>query len=361
MAIPIIMGQNIGTCVTAILSSFGVSKNAKKVAAVHIYFNIIGTAICLTLIYVSNLFFDFAFMNRTISPVGIAMIHSIFNIVTTALLFPFTAVLEKLANCTIKDTMQEKENIFLDERLLATPSVAISECMENTTKMAILVKNTLKISLNLLKDFNKSDIDTIEENELSIDKYEDNLGTFLVKLNSKELSDSDSQEISKILHVIGDYERIGDHSLSIARVADELNTKEIKFSEEAMREINILAQAVDEIVDITELSFYTNDVQLAQKVEPLEQVIDIIKEKLRDRHIDRLKKGTCTIEQGFIFNDLLTDFERISDHCSNIAVCIIQVNGTSFETHEYLNNLKKFETNEYIEIFNKYKNKFSLN
>lgn len=360
MAIPIIMGQNIGTCVTALISSIGVNRNAKKVAVVHIYFNLIGTAICLTVFYLLHGLIGFVFVDKSISPVGIAAIHSIFNIITTVILLPFTKLLEKLAHGTIKDKDSVQTLTFLDERLLATPSVAIAECKDNTIKMAELVKTTLSLAVGILYNFSPEKIKVIEENESLTDQYEDNLGTYLIKLTSKELSDADSKEISKVLHVIGDFERIGDHSFNIAKVAKELSEKNIVFSEEARQEIAILTEAVKEIMEITEQAFMHNNLKLAKRVEPLEQVIDVLKEDLKNRHIDRLKRGVCTIEQGFIFTDLLTNYERISDHCSNVAVCIIQISDTSFDTHEYLQDVKTMEKGPFLEIFKEYEEKYRM-
>lgn len=360
VAIPIIMGQNIGTCVTAILSSIGVNKNAKRVAGVHIYFNILGTLICLTLFYTANSIVHFHFIEEAISPIAIAAVHSIFNIATTVILLPFTKQLEKLAKLTIKDKNHEVGYTFLDERLLATPSVAIAECKEMTIKMTELVKDTLMKGIEVIECYDYKTVMKIEEQEKMTDQFEDNLGTYLVKLSNRELSDKDSKEVSKILHVIGDFERIGDHALYVSRVATELNEKELHFSQQAKIEVAVLASAIKEIIKITVTAFKTNDIELAKKVEPLEQVIDLLKTQVKNRHIKRLKEGQCTIELGFIFNDLVTNYERISDHCSNVAVCIIQINESNFDTHGYLQQIKSGSTEEFNQNYHYFKEKYHL-
>lgn len=360
IAIPIIMGQNIGTCVTAIISSIGVNKNAKRVAGIHIYFNLIGTLICLTLFYLTDMIFHLKFAEEAISPVSIAAVHSIFNITTTVILLPFSNQLEKLAKLTIKDKNHKIGYTFLDERLLATPSVAIAECKEMTIKMAALVKDTLMKSIGVIAKYDSKTVEKIEEQENLTDGYEDNLGTYLVKLSNRELSDDDSKEVSKILHVIGEFERIGDHALNISRVAAELSEKDIRFSEDAEREVRMMGEAIEEIIGLAVTAFESNDIELAKKVEPLEQVIDLLKIEVKNNHIKRLKEGVCTIEQGFIFNDLITNYERISDHCSNVAVCVIQINESSFDVHGYLQYIKSGNTEEFNQNFNFFKEKYHI-
>ena len=360
MAMPIIMGQNIGTCVTAILSSIGVNKNAKRVAAVHIYFNLIGTVVCLMSFYTLNAILHFDFVEGAITPVGVAAVHSIFNIVTTLILFPFSKQLERLARKTIKTQDEDKGKAFLDERLLATPSVAIAACKELAIEMSDVVRQIIMDAIQIVEVYSEQQAQSIKENENLIDQYEDRLGTYLVKLGSKELSEADGKEVSKILHIIGDFERIGDHALNICQVAQELHDKKLSFSDEAKAEITTLTKAITEIISISIEAFVNNDIKLAKKVEPLEEVIDVLNYDLKDRHIKRLKKGTCTIEQGFIFTDLLTNYERVSDHCSNIAVCIIEVNESSFETHEYILNLKTAGKEEFNREYEIYKKKYDL-
>lgn len=360
MAIPIIMGQNIGTCVTAIISSIGVNKNAKRVAGIHIYFNLIGTIICLSIFYLVNAFLHFTFINEAISPVSIAAVHSIFNIITTLILLPFSKQLENLARYTIKDKNSDEKYTFLDERLLATPSVAIAECKESTIKMSLIVEDNLSKSIDAFVNYDYKVIDQIIEQENLIDSYEDHLGTYLVKLSSRELSDEGSKEISKILHMIGDFERIGDHAINLSRVATEIHEKNIVFSKQAQEELEIMTAAIKEIISLTVEAVVHNKIDLAKSVEPLEQVIDFLEAELKNRHIKRLKEGLCTIEQGFIFSDLLTNYERISDHCSNIAVCMIQVNESSFDTHQYLKGIKSEETGEFSKAFDKFMSKYQI-
>ena len=360
MAIPIIMGQNIGTCVTAIISSIGVNKNAKRVAGIHIYFNLIGTLICLSIFYLVNAFVHFTFINEAISPVSIAAVHSIFNIITTLILLPFSKQLENLARYTIKDKNSDEKYTFLDERLLATPSVAIAECKESTIKMSLIVEDNLSKSIDAFVNYDYKVIDQIIEQENLIDSYEDHLGTYLVKLSSRELSDEGSKEISKILHMIGDFERIGDHAINLSRVATEIHEKNIIFSKQAQEELEIMTAAIKEIISLTVEAVVHNKIDLAKSVEPLEQVIDFLEAELKNRHIKRLKEGVCTIEQGFIFSDLLTNYERISDHCSNIAVCMIQVNESSFDTHQYLKGIKAEETGEFSKAFDKFMSKYQI-
>lgn len=357
MAIPIIMGQNIGTCVTALLSSIGVSKNAKRVAVVHIYFNIIGTVFCLTVFYGLNAILSFGFVENAISPVGIAGVHSIFNIVTTALLLPFTKQLEHLARITIK-TDEVKEKIFLDERLLATPSVAVAECKNSMIQMVDITRDSVKLAIEILYDYDEEKMQQILDHEEKIDSFEDNLGTYLLKLGGTGISDRDSKEVSKILHIIGDFERIGDHALNLSKVSAELDAKELAFSHKAKSEISNILDALNEIMNYTVSAYLDNDIRLASKVEPLEQVIDILCDELKETHVDRLRNGECTIEVGFAFNDLIANIQRISDHCSNIAVCVLRVNESTFDTHEYLQEVKSTVNGQYADDFNGFKNKY---
>ncbi len=360
VAIPIIMGQNIGTCVTALLSSIGVTKNAKRVAVVHISFNIIGTAIILTVYLILDSLFTFTFSDIAANPVGIAICHSTFNILTTVLLFPFQKQLVKIARYVVKDMEIKEEYAFLDERLLQTPSFAIAECENLSTKMAHIAKDTIKAAKSLVGNFNEKKIEMIVENEQVLDMYEDKLGTYLVKVSSKALSDRDSNEVSKLLHSIGDFERIGDHALNLTKVAREMFDKQLSFSKRALADIQILSQALDEILDITVESFEKNDLALASKVEPLEQVIDSLIKQIKLRHVERLQTGACTLQLGFVFSDLLTNFERVSDHCSNIAVGVIELARSSFDTHEYLQHVKDGSDREFQTLFSEYSGKYAL-
>ena len=360
MAIPLIMGQNIGTCVTALISSVGVSKNAKRVAVIHIYFNLIGTAVLLSLFYGFNAFLDFPFVEKAIAPAGIAIVHSIFNVATTIILFPFGKQLEKLAVKTVKDKEAENKSEFLDDRLLNSPSLAISECRNYTVKMAQLAKNSLLDSISIIGNYNSKTADKIVENEQALDDYEDKLGTFLVKISSRELTKEDSNTVSTLLHCIGDFERIGDHALNMAKTAKEISDKSISFSSEANAEILVATEAIKQILDITVKAFENNDAELALDVEPLEQVIDTLLSEIKNRHISRLTGGNCTIELGFVLSDLLTNYERVSDHCSNIAVSLIQISHSVFDTHEYLNDYKTSGGERFTTAFENYKKQYIL-
>lgn len=359
MAIPIIMGQNIGTCVTAAISCIGVNKNAKRVAAVHFYFNLLGTLVCLVLFYGLNYFLKFNFVNEAISPVSIAFCHSVFNIFTTVILMPFSKQLEKLAKMTIRDNSETRYS-FIDERLLLSPSFAVSECVSMTVKMSEIAKCTILSSMDIIKSYSDKKCDEIRANEDRLDKYEDKLGTYLIKLSGKELSDSDSRKISMLLHTIGNFERLGDHAVNLLNTAKEMDEKEIIFSSEATEELKIAEDALKEIIDLTIEAFQNNDAKLAAKVEPLEQVIDVILAEMKSRHIERLKSGNCTIELGFVLSDILSNYERISDHCSNIAVSVIEINHSSFDTHEYLNEIKKANDPDFIKQYSIYQQKYLL-
>ncbi len=360
MAIPIIMGQNIGTCITALISSIGVSKNAKRVAAIHVYFNLIGTAVLLTVFYTTNMIFDFAFADSAIDPAGIAIVHSIFNVATTVLLFPFSKQLEKLARKTVKDKKSIGKSAFIDDRLLNSPSLAVAESRNYTVKMGRLAIDTLLDSISLVEKFDSKSAEKIVEQEQILDEYEDKLGTFLVKISSHDLSDEDSNTVATLLHAIGDFERIGDHAVNIMKTAKEISEKQIHFSQNANSELKVATEAIKEILEITADAFSGNDAQLALSVEPLEQVIDGILSEIKKRHVSRLTGGSCTIELGFVLSDLLTNYERVSDHCSNIAVCLIQISRSVFDTHEYLNNYKTSGSEEFTTKFMNYKEKYIL-
>ena len=352
-AIPIIMGQNIGTCVTALISCIGANKNAKRAAMVHLYFNIIGTVVFLGLFYGANAIVQFSFIDDPLNAANIAVVHTAFNLFSTALLLPFSKLLEKLASLTIRDKETAAEKPVLDERFLNTPSFALEQCKNATVDMAELSRDTLFSSMSLLENYQEKTAGEITANENAIDHYEDRLGTYLVQLSSRELTAKDSNEISKLLHTIGDFERIGDHAVNILDAAREMKEKGLRFSDQANRELQVLAQAIQDIVGMTVTAFAGNDISLARQVEPLEQVIDTLKAELKIRHIQRLKDGNCTIELGFVLSDLLTNYERISDHCSNIAVCMIQIAESQFDTHGYLNELKNSGQPQFVAEFEK--------
>ncbi len=361
MAIPIIMGQNIGTCVTALISSIGVSKNAKKVAIIHILFNVIGTVIFLSLYLLVDAIIGLPFSDEAISSGAIALVHSVFNVATTILLFPFAKYLVKAANALLRDkNIDEIEKTeLIDERLIATPSIAINECDNVTLKMARIASESLHTALETVNGYSNTADKKISEFEDMLDKYEDKLGTTLVKLSAQKLSDADSHRVSKMLHTIGDFERLGDHAVGLLNVSKELYEKKISFSSVALSEIKVLTDAVREIVDITISAYEQNSPVEATKVEPLEQVIDTVVAKIKVRHIKRLQQGQCSIELGFILNDLLHNCSRISDHCSNVAVSIIEISHDSFDTHKYLNDVR--HGNKYFnDIYDSYLEKYMV-
>ena len=359
-AIPIILGQNIGTCVTALISSIGANKNARRAAVVHLYFNLIGTGLFLAVFYLLNGFLHFSFYDQSIDRLGIAVVHTCFNLLSTLTLLPFTKLLEKLAYLTIRDTANDENFQILDERFLASPAVAIHQCQKMAVSMARLAQNSLYQAIGLIGAYDEKIAHSIEEGEDQIDMYEDKLGTYLVRLSSKNLTMEESREISKLLHVIGDFERIGDHAVNILKSAKEMQVKKYVFSGQAQQEISIISSAIEEIVDLATNAFVKNDLYLASKVEPLEQVVDSLKDELRNRHVQRLQNGECTISNGFIFSDLITNYERVADHCSNIGVCILRIAEDSFDTHEYLNHVKDGHDDTFENRYNRYKEKYQL-
>ncbi len=360
MALPIIMGQNIGTCMTSLMSSIGGNRNARRVSVIHVSFNLIGTAIGLLVFYGTGLFINYAFMEWAIDPKGIAIVHSIFNVATTVLLLPFSRQLEKMAYLVVREDASEKEEklAFLDERLLNTPSVAIAECANKTIDMARLAEQTLLRSLALLGSYDEKAADEVIKDEDRLDLYEDRLGTVLVQLSGKALSDEDSRNVSKQLHTIGDFERIGDHAVNLLKTAQEIHEKEIQFSGSASEELQTLFSALKEILSVTTRAYTENDLTLAAHVEPLEQVIDGLVADIKSNHITRLQKGHCTIEIGFVLSDLLTNCERVSDHCSNIAVAQIETAQNVYQAHEYLNALKNAGDAAFSKNFEAYSAQF---
>ena len=362
MALPIIMGQNIGTCVTALLSSIGVNRNARRVSVIHISFNLIGTAVFMAAFYGSDLFFQYAFMDIPIGPAGVAMLHSIFNVATTVLLLPFTRQLEKLAYLVVREDAGEQEEkfTFVDQRLLATPSVAIAECASKTVDMARLAETTILRSLSLLGAYDEKTAEEVIANEDRLDLYEDQLGTLLVQLSGKALSDEDSRNISQQLHTIGDFERIGDHAVNLLKTAKEIDEKRIQFSGAASEELRVLLGALKEILSVTTRAFAQGDLSMAARVEPLEQVIDGLVADIKSNHIARLQRGHCTIEMGFILSDLLTNCERVSDHCSNIAVAQIETAQNAYQAHEYLGEIKGGGNTAFQSAFEGYLSRYAL-
>ena len=339
-AIPIIMGQNIGTCVTALISSVGANKNARRAAMVHLYFNIIGVTLFLAIFYGANLLLDFAFVNETVTAWGIAVVHSIFNLTATAVLLPFANGLEKLAIFTIPDDAEKESFALLDERLLNTPAVAVERARAATADMAELARVGVVQAMSLTHKWDDSLAQKVREEEEKVDKYEDALGTYLVKLSSREMSHADSQSVNTLLHTISDFERISDHSVNILSSAEEIHAKSIEFSKDAQEELQVLEGAVQDVLSRTTDAFRKGDLHLAGKVEPLETVVDELVRAIKARHVARLQTGSCSIEYGFVLEDLLTNYERVCDHCSNVAVAQIEVAQDSFDTHAYLNDLR---------------------
>lgn len=357
-AIPIIMGQNIGTCVTALISSMGVTKNAQKVAVVHIVFNLVGTFVCLLLYCVGNAVFHFAFSDIAIDAVGIALVHTLFNVFTTTLLLPFSQKLEQLANRILPSTEQEDTQL-LDARLMATPSVAIAECDALAVKMAGVAKESLQTAMSMLFAYDNAKAERILAWEQELDKYEDKLGTYLVQLSSNRLSEKDSLKVSKILHSIGDFERLGDHAVNLMEAAQELKEKNLEFSGKAKKELAVLYAAIEEILQITCESYANNDAHRAHYAEPVEQCVDSLVTTIKAMHVRRLQSAECSIEMGFILSDVLNNFERISDHCSNIAVAVIELEHHTFDTHAYLRELKETDA-EYRQLYAEYANRFTI-
>ena len=341
MAIPIIMGQNIGTCVTAILSSIGVNRNAKRVAAIHISFNIIGTVVCLLLFYGVGSVIPFGFLDDRAGAVSIALCHTIFNLFTTVILLPFSSQLEKLACILVRADSQHEEFAFLDPLLLRTPGAAINECTAKVGEMSRLTRRNFLLALEQLKAYSADREAEILANEDKLDIYEDRLGDYLVQVSRHGLSGDNSRQVSRLLHCIGDFERIGDHALNVQESAQELHDKQLIFSDSAKRELEVLLGALRDIMEIAFTCFNDNDPDKATHVEPLEETIDRLIEEIRLRHTERLQSGVCTIQLGFILNDLLTNLERTSDHCSNIAVCVIETNRRDVDAHAYLHNIKQ--------------------
>ncbi len=365
--IPIIIGVNIGACVPVLLSSIGANKNGKRTALIYLIFNVLGSIIFMACLYGVDAFVHFTFLQETATAtsMGIAVINTVFKVVSAAALMPFTRRLEHLVRWMVKDSSGSKDlkgqrdiAEILDERFFTNPGYAVQQCKNVVDRMAELANKNIAAAIKQLYAFDPQAGKEIIANEELTDEYEDKLGTYLVKLSSQTLTDSDSKVVSKLLHSIGDFERLSDHALNIYKAAEEIHSKKINFSEDADRELVTINKAVGEILEITVQAFKEDSSELAARVEPLEQVIDIICGGLKSRHIDRLQKGICTIETGFVFNDLINDYERISDHCSNIAVCIIRLADKDYNVHEYLNSIKNHGNQEFDLMFNDYKAKY---
>ena len=370
MAIPIILGQNIGTCVTAMLSAAGAGKNGKRTALVHLYFNIIGVVFWLGMYYLvgwilnmTNVFDIFSLADSsTINMWGIAAVHTVFKLLAVGLLFPFSNALVKLAEKTIKgdDKKGDEYTDMLDERLLDTPSVALERSRSVAGQMAVVACQYIRNSIGLFRNYDGKSADAIREAESKVDVYEDVLGSYLVKLSSQHMDERDSHEVTKLLHIIGDLERISDHSVNLVDSAEEIKDKSLVFSDEAKAELDVLYAAVTEIVTITEEALTTSNLELAARIEPLEQVIDDLRDDIKIHHIHRLKKSECTVEHGFVLSDILTNLERVSDHCSNIGGCLIEMaKNDTLDLHDYLHRVHVGGM-EYKELFGEYKAKYAL-
>ena len=341
MAIPIIMGQNIGTCVTALISSIGVSRNAKRVSVIHISFNLIGTVVGLIVLCGGNAIFGFPFLSDSVNAVGIAFCHTVFNVCTTLLLLPFTRQLEWLAKKAISTEDKPSDFAFLDPRLLRTPGVAVSECASMVNQMGALAQASMNLVLDQFLQYTEAREEEILANEDKLDIYEDRLGGYLVQISQHGTSADDNHTISRLLHAIGDFERIGDHILNLQQSAKELHDKQLRFSDAAREELAVLTHLMQDILDASLSCFREDDPIAAQQVEPLEETMDCLTDEIRSRHIRRLQTGECTIQLGFVLNDLLNNFERVSDHCSNIAVSVIEERDSHIAAHAYLHDMKK--------------------
>lgn len=363
MAIPIVMGQNIGTCATSLLSAIGAAPKAKRVAVVHFSIKVIGTVICLSLYAAVNKIFDIALFSSATSAWGIAVIHSAFNIFITLILMPFTKLLVRLTEKLIpeksKAAAPERPVFRPDDRLLQSPAVAVNECSDYANKMCDTAREMLYSSFSVLRVYSDALGERITEQEDILDSFEDDIGSYLVKLSPFVVSELDSRRVTGMLHAIGNFERLGDHALNLLEVSKEIHDKGIVFSDEANRELVTILNALSEIISLTSDAYVDADMEKAACVEPLEQVIDALTDKAKNNHITRLKNGSCTIEQGFVFSDMMYNFERISDHCSNIAAAVIEVKTNEFDTHKYLNAIK-YGGGEFDSVFAGYEKKYSF-
>ena len=372
-AIPIIMGQNIGTCVTALISSIGANRNAKRAALVHLYFNLIGTTIFMVVFYMLNAFLNFAFLDSPAPVAGIAVVHTTFNVAATIVLLPFSRGLERLAVLTIPDKATDVEEQvqkqqtadvdegmkLLDERFLDHPAFAVAQAKTAAVDMAKLVNEALTLAIPLYQDYDKKKVQTICEIEERVDQYEDVLGTYLVRLCAKPLAEHDNHVLTTLLHSISDLERMADHAVNLAQNAQRMKKEKANFSKKAQAELELFSSAMNEILSLTFTVFENEDAGQAANIEPLEEVIDDLKEEIRTRHIRRLAKGKCTIELGFALTDIVTNYERIADHCSNIAVAVIQMDEKEHDVHKYLGQVKTQDP-QFAQMYRMYKEKYLL-
>ncbi len=365
MALPIIMGCNIGTCVTALLSTVGVSKDAKRVAWTHIIIKIIGTLVLLPIIMILQNIIDLSIMSKTVGYVGIAVMHTIFNVATTVMFMPFTKQLVKLSKIVVRDGKEEKVDsrrtlTGLDDILLKTPAVAVQTCLTATEQMAELTRETIDMALKLLIDYDSDKCDLVIENEDIIDSFEDKINSYLIKIAKASVTGKDSRSVSKMMHCVGNFERISDHAVNLVESAQEMHEKGIMFSEECINEITVITDAISENINKAFDSYVKNDLSIAHKVEPLEEVVDNLSTELKNRHIRRLQNDECTVELGYIFQDVLTNLERISDHCSNIAIALIELEKDAFDTHDYVESLMARKDEEFARYFREFREKYTL-
>lgn len=352
-AFPIILGQNIGTCITAIIAAVGTNKNAKRTAVIHLTFNIIGVALAMILFYGANAIFDLPIVQSTANGATIATIHTLFNAFATVVLFPFGKQLEKLACLIIPDKHDDKKEELIDERFLMSPSFALDKVKESCDQMGELAEKNVNLCLDFVRVYSHTKDDEISSNEKRLDKYEDELETYLVKISSMNLNIDDSVKLSKLNHAIGNFERIGDYGANILKLKRRMHNSGIHFSDDANRELEIMSRAVRDITHKAVVAFETDDSQLASEIEPLEQVVDNLKEELRARHAKRLQAGECSVENGMLFFDIINSLERIADHCSNLAVCVIELSNRSYQTHSYLKAIKNKNNEDFFEMFEK--------
>lgn len=359
VAVPIILGQNLGTCISAVLASIGVNTNAKRVAGIHVIYNILSVGICFPMFIISQMIFDFAIAHQNVNPLGIAVFHTVYNIFTAFMLFPFAKVIEKLTIKFIPDKKGEHK-VFLDERLLLSPNLAIAEAQNKTIKMASRVENNVIYATKLLKRFEPKKAEVVGINEEKIDRYEDKLENFLIKVSGRDLPEDLSAAVGRLLLNIGDFERIGDHAMSILHVAEKMNEKKLRFSEPAVADIKVIVYAVLDVLKMAKTAYENSDHILALDVEPLEQVVDRLIRKAKKRHIKRLQDGQCTVELDLMVSELFNDLERISDHCSNIATSILQAQDTSVDRHELINRLRAADNTSFSQKYDEFKAKYPL-
>ena len=355
-AIPIIVGQNIGTCVTALISSTGATRDARRASMIHLYFNVLGGIVWMGLFYLADAFINFAFMDAYVNPLMIAVVHTVFKVLCTALFLPLNKHLLKLASLTVKEKKLGEEFELLDERLFMTPAIAVDHAASVSKLMAVKAKEGMQLAMQQLSSYSLVDDEKVVQMEDKVDQYEDKIGSYLVKLSSMAMEERESLELTKLLHMIGDLERISDHSVNIVESAREMHDKELKFSEGAMGEIQTMISAVNEILEYAIGAFTTSDMEMAMKVEPLEETIDTLRDMIKAKHIERLKQGDCTIELGFVLNDLLTNMERVSDHCSNVAMCLMEVANNRFDMHGYQHDVET--KSDFTDEYSRYMAKF---